>query len=793
MIKNYLKVAWRNLVKNKAHTFINVAGLSVGLACSLLILLWVQSELDMDAFHKNGKNLYSVYERQFYDNKVTAQYFTPGQLATELKKNIPEIKYATSSTTGFEERHTFRVGDKILKIEGAAADSDFFKMFSYPLVQGNAQTALNNVSGIAISKKMAEDFFGASQTAMGKTVRYDNQHDFIVTAVFDNIGSNSSEKFDYIINWQAYMKANPWTLDWDNNGPLTYVQLRDDANPAVVNKKIQHLLTSYNKYEKKGIFTQDLALQRFDEKYLHGNFKDGVIDGGRIEYVQLFSIVAVFILLIACINFMNLTTARSVKRAKEIGVRKAIGAVKSVLAWQFIGESLLLTGIAVVVSLVLLVALLPLFNQITQKQIELPFDQSMFWVKLMGITLITGLVSGSYPALFLSSFNPVKVLKGTLKLDSGTVIFRKGLVVFQFVLSIILIIGTIVVSRQINYIQSINLGFDKENMVYIPLEGNLNAQYQVLKNEALQMPGIQSITRTDCTPTNITPSTIGAHWVGKDPNLKISFNNTSVGYDYISTMRLKMVAGRDFSKDNATDSAGYIINETALKRIGYTDPIGKPFDQWGNKGVIIGIVKDFHFNSLHEQIKPLILRFGEKDSDGGYLLLRTQPGKTKAALASMATICKQLNPNFQFSYTFSDEEYNKLYDNEQIVSKLSDAFAFLAIFISCLGLLGLAMFTAEQRIKEIGIRKVLGASVSSLFALLSSEFLWLVVIALIIAAPIAWYAMNAWLLSFAYSEPIQLWVFALAGGLIILIALATVSLQSIRAALVNPIKSLRSE
>ncbi len=792
MIKNYFKVAWRNLVRNKAHTFINIAGLSVGLACSLLILLWVQNELDKDGFHKNGKNLYSVYERQFFDHKVTGQYETPGLLASELKKVIPEVKYATSSTTGFEERHTFKVGDKILKIEGAAADSDFFKMFSYPLLQGNAQNALNNILGIAISKKMAEDFFGSAQTAMGKTIRYDNTKDFIVTAVFDNIGANSSEKFDYLINWQAYLKENPWALNWDNNSPLTYVQLRDDANPALVDKKITRFLANYNKYEKKGVFTQDLSLQRFDQKYLHSNFKNGIIDGGRIEYVRLFSIVAIFILLIACINFMNLTTARSVKRAKEIGVRKAIGAVKGVLVGQFIGESLLLTGIAVAISLVLLTALLPVFNQVTQKQIELPFNQPLFWVKLLGITIITGLVSGSYPALFLSSFNPVKVLKGTLKLDSGTVIFRKGLVVFQFVLSIILIIGTIVISKQINYVQSINLGFDRENMVYIPLEGNLVTNYEVLKNEALKMPGIQSITRTDCTPTNITPSTVGVHWIGKDPTQNVSFNNASVGYDYISTMKLKMVAGRDFSKDNATDSAGYIVNETALKRIGYTDPIGKPFNQWGKKGVIIGIVKDFHFTSLHEQIKPLILRYGEKD-EGGYLLLRTQPGKTKAALASMETICKQLNPNFQFSYAFSDEEYNKLYDNEQVVSKLSDAFAFLAIFISCLGLLGLAMFTAEQRVKEIGIRKVLGASVGSLFALLSSEFLWLVVIALIIASPIAWYAMNIWLLNFAYHPPIQLWIFALAGGLIILIALATVSLQAIKAALINPIKSLRSE
>jgi putative ABC transport system permease protein len=790
MIKNYLKVAWRNLVRNKAHTFINMAGLSVGLACSLLILLWVQNELDMDAFHKNGPNLYQVYEQQHYDNKINGQYYTPGVLAAEIKRVIPEVHYAANAT--FYEKHTFKVGDKIIKLEGGSADADFFKMFSYPLVQGDAQNSLRAVSDISISKKMAEEFFGSAQQAMGKTLRLDNRKDFIVTSVFENVGANSSLKFDYLINWLSFLEDNPWAKQWGNNTPYTYLQLRANANPALVDKKITHLLEGLDKDEKKGTFTEELGMQRFDQVYLHSNFTNGKIDGGRIGYVHLFSIVAIFILLIACINFMNLTTARSVKRAKEIGVRKVVGAVRGVLIRQFISESLLLTSMAVMVSLFMLVALLPCFNQITQKQIELPFHEPLFWVKLLVITLITGVISGSYPALFLSSFNPVKVLKGTLKLDSGTTLFRKGLVVFQFVLSVVLIIGTLIISRQVSYIQSINLGYDRENLIYVPVEGNLAPNYEVFKNEALKMPGIQSVTRSSNNPTNIAQSTIGVQWIGKDPSLNISFTDAAVGYDYIPTMKLKMVAGRDFSKNFASDSAGYILNETALKRIGYTDPIGKSFTMWGNKGKIIGIVKDFHFNSLHEQIKPLVLQYGEK-WDSGTILVKTMPGKTKEALASLETLAKQLNPNFQFTYTFSDDEYNKLYNNEQIVRKLSDSFAFLAIFISCLGLLGLAMFTAEQRLKEIGIRKVLGASVGSLFALLSSEFLILVIIALLIATPVAWYGMNAWLQNFAYHAPIQWWIFAVSGGLILLIALATVSFQAIKAALVNPIKSLRSE
>jgi putative ABC transport system permease protein len=790
MIRNYLKIAWRNLVKNKAHSFINITGLSVGLACSVLILLWVQNELGMNSFHKNGKNLYQVYERQYYDNKINGQYLTPGLLAAEIKRRVPEVAYAASAD--FDQWHTFKAGEKIISMEGGAADSSFFKMFSYPLVQGTAQNALNDPSGIAISTKMAVAFFGSSQQAMGKTIRLDDRKDLMVTTVFDNPGTNSSLKFDYLINWQSYVLDNPWLKDWDNNDPLTYVQLRADADPAAVDRKIRYIVHDLNKFEKQGSFTQELALQPFDEVYLHSNFTNGKIDGGRIAYVRLFSIVALFILLIACINFMNLTTARSVKRAKEIGVRKVVGAVRSVLIKQFISESLLLTAIAVMFSLLILVALLPFFNQITQKQIELPFAQPEFWLKLLLITLVTGVISGSYPALYLSSFNPVKVLKGAMKLDTGATLFRKGLVVFQFALSVVLIIGTIIVSKQVNYIQSINLGYDRDNLVYIPMKGNLVTSYEVFKNEALKIPGIRSVTRMSGSPTDITPSTIGVSWEGKAPNTKVSFSDAAVGYDFISTLKLKMVAGRDFSKDFGTDSAGYIINETALKRIGYADPIGKPFTMWGNKGRIIGIVKDFHFNSLHEQIKPLILQYGEKWSEGN-MLVSIKPGKTREALAGMETLAKQLNPNFLFNYTFSNDEYNKLYNNEQVVSKLSDAFAFLAIFISCLGLLGLATFTAEQRVKEIGVRKILGASVASLFTLLSSEFLVLVIIALLIATPVAWYAMNGWLHTFAYATPMEWWMFAIAGGLIIGIALLTVSFQSIKASLVNPIKSLRSE
>ncbi|MDN3551348.1 ABC transporter permease [Mucilaginibacter aquaedulcis] len=790
MIRNYLKIAWRNLVKNKVHTFINIAGLSVGLTCSLLILLWVQNELSIDQYPKNGNRLYSVYERLYYDNKIAGQYATPGLLPEELKKQIPEVEAATGIAYG--EESTFQLGDKILKMNGTDAGADCFKMFGIPLLQGNAETALNSPVSLAISHKMAVAFFGSPEAAIGKTIRYENKKNFTVTGVFEDLPKTASERFDFVKNWDDYLQENKWAKDWDNNGPGTVIMLRADADPVAVEKKLTHFLDNLNKAQKKGTFTEELGIQRFGDKYLHSNFENGKISGGRIEYVHMFTIVAIFILLIACINFMNLTTARSVKRSREIGVRKVVGALRSTLIKQFIGESLLVTCIAVSVSLLLLMLILPLFNQITQKEIALPFNQPLFWLKLTAITLVTGLISGSYPALFLSSFNPVKVLKGTLKLDSTSVIFRKGLVVFQFALSVILITATIVISRQMTYVQSKNLGYDRENLIYIPMNGTLIPKYSTFKEQAMQMPGIQSVSRVTIAPTNIENGTGDVEWEGKDPNVSIQFTQVSVGYDFVKTMKLKMLAGRDFSKDFPTDSTGYLVNEAALKRLGYTNPIGKPLTFWKKKGQIIGLLKDFHFDSMHEQIRPLIIRFGEQDYYGN-ILVKTQPGKTKQALASLENICKEINPAFPFSYTFSDEEYQKLYQNEQIVTKLSNAFAFLAIFISCLGLLGLAMFTAEQRVKEIGIRKVLGASVTSLFSLLSSEFLLLVVMSLLIALPVSWYAMGYWLQGFAYRTPMQWWMFALSGVIIIFIAMATISFQAMKAALINPIKSLRSE
>jgi putative ABC transport system permease protein len=790
MLKNYLLVAWRNLKRNKVFSFINILGLALGIACSLLIILWVQDEKSMDSFHKNKKRLYTVFERQFYDGRVEGGYYTPGLLGQEMKRKIPGIELAADYTS-YDDILTFQVGDKIMKETGSYASADFFSLFSFPIIRGTATDALKDPASISISRKMAKHFFGSPEAAMGRTIRCENKRDFKVTAVFEDFPQYSSIKFDFIGNWFYYLDENPWAKDWGNNGPATVILLRPDANPAGVADKIKKFLDGYNKEQDK-TFHIELGMQRFDQQYLQGNFKNGELSGGRIEYVNLFSIIAVFILLIACINFMNLTTARSVKRAKEIGIRKVAGAFRAVLIRQFIGEALLLSFLATLIALILATTLLPLFNSLTGKEITFPFSNLYFWLELLGLVIITGFISGSYPALFLSAFNPVTVLKGTLKFNTRSALFRKGLVVFQFVLSIVLIIGTIIISRQVQYIQHKNLGYNRENLIYLPLEGDLRDKYALFKEEALRMPGIISISRMTESPINIGSNTGGVDWDGKDPNARPMFTQASVGYDFIKTMDIKMAMGRDFSKDYGTDSVGYLINESALRKIGYKDPIGKRLTFWGKKGTIVGVVKDFHFLSLRLPIEPLVLRLRDEESFGN-ILLKTEAGKTREILSGLEQLCKNLNPKFPFTYQFCEEEFKKLYKSEQVIDKLSNYFAFLAIFISCMGLLGLAMFTAEQRIKEIGIRKVLGASVSRLFVLLSREFLQLVFIALLIAIPLAWWAMENWLEDYSYRTEIEWWVFALAGLLAFLIALLTISFQAIKAAFANPVKSLRTE
>lgn len=788
MLKNYFLVAIRNLKRNKVFSVINILGLAMGLTCSLLIILWVIDERSIDQFHQNKDRLYSVYERQFFDNKVQGGFGTPGPLARELKQVIPEIEHSTS--IAWDGEATFQVGDKILRMPGNAADSDFFKMYSYPLLEGTAQSALASPVSLAISRKMANAFFGSHQAAIGKTLRIDDSRDLTVTAVYEDMPAKSTAKWDYILNWNYIVETQSWVQQWDNNGPRTTLLLRKDADPAKVEAKFKNLMDKY--LDKHGGWRIELYMFKTTDRYLHSNMKNGVVTGGRIEYVRLFSLVAVFIMLIACINFMNLTTARSIKRSREIGVRKVVGAVRMGLIRQFIGEAIVVAGIAMLLALVLLFLLLPSFNLLTEKQIEFPFAEWTFWSGILGLIVITGLLSGSYPALFLSSFKPVVVLKGVMKVSTSANWFRKGLVVFQFALSSLLIIGTIIISQQVNFIQNKNLGFNRENIIKVRMLGQPQNYYEQFKQQVRQLPGVTAITRAEQDPAGINNSTIGIDWDGKEPNTKPLFHQMGIGYDFISTMQMTLKEGRDFSPAYGMDTASFILNESAIAKTGYTDPIGKSFTFWDRKGKIIGVVKDFHFNSMHDPINALVLHLREQTA-WGYAVIRVEGSKTKSVIEAMENINKKINPKFPFIYDFADEEYRKTFARETLVQKLSNCFAALAIIISCLGLLGLAMFAAEQRVREIGIRKVLGAGIGNLFNILSREFLLLVFVAFIVACPVAWWAMNSWLQDFEYRVSISFIPFIFAGVAAIAIAVFTISFQTVRAALANPIKSLRSE
>lgn len=799
MIKNFILVTLRTVLRNKTFAIINILGLSLGMACSLLIILWVQDEAGMDHFHKNTENIYQLYEREFTDGKVNGGPWTQGILANELKRRVPEIRYAS----GFDGDMsvTFGVGEKFITMKGAAADSDFFKIFDYTFLTGHPASILTNPDEIVISRTMADNFFGSPSAAINKSIRYNDSRDFRISAVYEDVPRNSSDQFDFIVNWQFHLDHVGWLKEWIYRTPKTYVALVPGTDPAKIENRIKNFLDDYIKRTGSGGYHLELGLQRFDRSYLYSNYKNGFPDGGRIEYVHLFSLVAVFILLIAGINFMNLSTARSVKRAKEVGIRKTIGARRFWLIAQFIGEAVLFTFIAILIALLLVICLLPAFNSITGKHIILPASQVSFWSMLVVLALVMGFGAGSYPALFLSSLNPVTVLKGSLKFSFNAILFRKGLVVFQFALSIILIIGTMVISKQINFVQTQSLGINKENLIYVPFQGDMARQkYGVFKQQLAGMPGIKAISRADQFPTDIHAHAYDMQWEGKDPNEKTVVLHTTVGYDYLKFMNLALLQGRDFSESFASDnfedtvsrSPGIIINETALKVTGYKDPIGKRLGLFGRTGKIIGVVKDFHFQSLHDPIEPLVILLTD-NLDWGNALIRTEPGKTKEALSSIAKVYAQLEPKFPFKYSFADEEYQKLYENEELLVNLSTIFSILAIFISCLGLLGLAMFTVEQRTKEIGIRKVLGATEFMIFRLLSKDFIQLVGIAFVVAAPVSWLVMDHWLSGYAYRTNIGFALFALAGATTGLIALLTISIQTARVAFANPVKSIRTE
>lgn len=786
MFKHALILSFRNYLRHKSSFFINLIGLSTGLACAMLIFLWVNDELQMDKFHAKDQRLFQVMEHQQYAEGIMTTVSTPGLLAETLKEEIPEIEQAATIT--WLGNYTLSLGEKNIQAEGYHAGVDFFDIFSFNLIAGQPHQVLQDVNSIVLSKSMAENLFGNINSAVGQSVEIDHEEVLQVSGIFEDVPKNSSLRFDFIHSFEKYKNRpeNSWLRSWGSNGPRTIATLVEGAESASVSKKIAGFIKERN--EESNV---ELFLKSFSERYLYGRYEDGYLAGGRIEYVRLFAVIAIFILLIACINFMNLSTARASRRAKEVGVKKTVGADKGALIGQYLSESTLLALFAMIVAIILVQLFLPSFNIITEKDIALSLSPKMIGA-LLGITLLTGLLAGSYPALYLSSFKPVSVLKGEIRTSLGELWARRGLVVFQFTLSVVLIVAVLVVYQQIQYVQNKNLGYDKDNLIHFEIVGNLEEQLETFLAEAQKIPGVENISTIGHGLVGRQNNTSGLQWEGKDPDNLVLFEHVRVGYDLLNTIGVELTEGRTFSKEYAADTAKLIFNERAIEIMGMEDPIGQKIRLWDEYDMeIIGVVKDFHFQSLHEGMNPLFFRLVP---DGTWLVMaRLEAGREKEAIDQLQKYYETFNPGFAFDYDFVDQQYAQQYEAENRVAVLSRYFAGFAILISCLGLFGLAAFTADRKKKEIGIRKVLGASVINIVGLLTQDFTRLVLVSVLIGLPVAYWFSHNWLDRFAYRIDLNLWYFVFAGLAVLLISWLTVGSQAFRSATVNPRECLRDE
>jgi putative ABC transport system permease protein len=786
MFKNYLKIALRSILRHKAYSIINISGLAIGMASSILILLWVQHELSYDKWHKHSGQLYRI--------NAAAGDFKTAVTSAGMTEAFQSVVPAIRNTVRMAGPRTalFSVGDR--KFEESKvfyADSTFLDLFSFPLVIGDARTALQRPDGILITEEMATRYFG-KEDPIGKVLRKSNNSDVVVTGVLANIPSNSHLQFDFIIPMSSPdIRRDATSNPWDNFSFYSYVQLDEHfaATPATL-VGLEHRMNDIFKQHNDEIKI-DFTLQPVTDIHLHSNLQMEQAGGGNIQYVNIFFIVAIFILAVACINFMNLATARSARRAREVGLRKVVGAVRRQLIAQFLGEALLISFFSLLVAMLIVWLVLPTFNELAGKTLMVNLWDGRLLLTLLGISLATGLISGSYPALFLSGFQPVKVLKGNLRGLSGNRLFRNALVVVQFVVSIVLLIGTIVMYNQLRYIKNRNLGYEKENLLYMPMKGELWSKRQALYDALAKDPATSQFTVTSDLPTNTTSGTINVDWPGKDPKSQTVFPSLDVNESFIDIFHMKLLSGRAFSKA-FNDTTNYILNETAAHTMGMTpaNAVGQQIIFGGVKGSIVGVVADFNFKPIQRSIEPLVIRFNRW---GGKVVVRTKPGATEAAIKSLGKISQALEPAYPFAYDFLDQALANQYKGEQQMGSIFNLFALLAVFISCLGLYGLSAYMAEQRTKEIGVRKVLGASLFNIVRLLSVDFTRLIIVAMVIAIPLAWWAVNQWLESFAYHIEVGWPVFLLAPLAALLVAWLTVSYESIKAGVANPVKSLRSE
>jgi putative ABC transport system permease protein len=791
MIRNYLKIAFRNLVKNKVYSFINIGGLAVGMAVAMLIGLWVYDELSFDKDNENYDRIAQVWQNVKFDVDVASYSSLPIPLAEELRSKYPDFEAVSLSSNNYA--HILATKDEKFSKEGSFVEPDFAEMMSLKMLAGTRE-GLKDLNSIMLSESLAKVFFG-SENPINQVIKIDNKVSAKVTGVYADFPNNSTFKsVKFLSPWNLFgdiqNNAKVAKNEWDENSYMIFVQLKNGVDINTVSRKIKDIRM---KRDNPPAYKPAFFLHPMSKWHLYADFENGVNIGGTITYVWLFGIVGLFILLLACINFMNLSTARSEKRAKEVGIRKAIGSIRGQLITQFLSESLLVVLLSFAFCLLFVQLFLPFFNEVSDKNMTILWLNPWFWLIGLGISFLTGLVAGSYPALYLSSFQPVKVLKGTFRLGRFASIPRKALVVVQFTVSVTLIIGTIVVYRQIEFAKDRPVGYNQNGLIEVKIDTpELNEHYEVLRSELLKTGAVAEMSESSFPITQQGGGVTNVSWRGKNPDFRPLLAKNDVTYEFGKTVGWQIKQGRDFSKAFASDSSAIILNEAALKLMGLQNPLDE-FVKFGNKAYkVIGIAKDMVRESPFSPVIPSFFMLTKNNVSVINIKLNPQLSSSES-LTRMERIFRKINPSSPFIYSFVNEEYAQKFGDEERISKLATFFAILAIFISCLGLFGLASFVAEQRTKEIGIRKVLGATVSNLWALLSKDFVVLVLISLLIASPIAYYFMNNWIQNYTYRTEISWWIFAAAGFGALLITILTVSFQAIKAALMNPVKSLKTE
>ncbi len=797
MFHNFLKKTLRSLWKNKVYSFLNIFGLAIGIASAGLIFLWVEDEVNFDSVHQKKDKIYYVLTNQKYEASTFTHGSTPGVLAPAMQQEIPGIANTCRSTEG-NTQLLFTVGKKPMYASGRYVEPSLFSLFTLPFVQGNKESAFKQLYSLVITEKAAKKFFGNDRNVIGKSIRVDNKQDYVVTGVLKDMPANSSLHFEWVAPFQIWFQQSPWAHEWENQSISTYVELKPGINPESINKQLHGYLQ-----KRVPTSTAHPILFNMGDWRLYSDFQDGKqTGGGRIETVRMFSIIAWIILLIACINFMNLATARSEKRSREVGVRKVLGEGKKSLVFRFMGETIFMASLACLLAVALMTLVLPLFNSLVQKTLQPGLSNPIHILVLLFVTLICGAVAGSYPSLYLSSFNPVLVLKG-IKVKSGSATFvRKGLVVFQFTVSIILIISTIIIYQQIQYVKNRPLGFKRDNLLQINMQGEMSKNLAAIKRDLLNTPAIKNVAESDYSIIYGGNNTDALTWPGKPAGTRVLVSNRSVSPEFMTTLGMKLLEGRNFLPTDTADmnpsgrTMNIVITSSLAKIISKGSAVGKtigPADMPDAAATVVGVVSDYVYGNMYGKPEPVVfMPVNSKNAAVLYIRLNND-SNTANALVQIESIVKKFNPGYPFEYRFVDDQFNQMFLNEQLISKLSRVFAALAIVISCLGLFGLSAYAAEQRNKEIGIRKVLGASVQSITALLSKDFIKLVLIAIFIASPIAWYGLNQWLQDFSYRIDISWRMFVAAGLGAIGIALFTISFQAVKAAVANPIKSLRTE